>query len=79
MRHFAEPAGEDLIRGVIGLLHDLDYEQYPQEHCHKTAEILTEKGVNAQYIRAIGSHGYGICTILSPRVRWRRHCIPSTS
>jgi putative nucleotidyltransferase with HDIG domain len=68
MRHFAELAGEDPDPwGVIGLLHDLDYEQYPQEHCHKTAEILTEKGVNAQYIRAIGSHGYGICTDIEPQ------------
>ncbi|NLL47558.1 MAG: HDIG domain-containing protein [Firmicutes bacterium] len=68
MRHFASLVGEDPETwGVIGLLHDLDYELYPDEHCHKTAEILGEKGVDHDYIRAICSHGYGICTDVEPQ------------
>lgn len=68
MRHFAELSGEDADEwGVIGLLHDLDYEQFPDQHCHKTAEILEEKGVDAKYIRAVCSHGYGICTDIEPQ------------
>lgn len=67
MRHYAELAGENPDEwGVIGLLHDLDYEQFPDQHCHKTAEILEEKGVNEKYIRAVCSHGYGICTDTEP-------------
>jgi len=68
MRHFAELAGQDPDEwGTIGLLHDLDYEQFPDQHCHKTAEILEEKGVDAAYIRAVCSHGYGICTDIEPQ------------
>lgn len=68
MRHYAELSGEDPEEwGAIGLLHDLDYEQFPTEHCHKTAEILAEKGADPTYIRAIGSHGYGICTDIEPQ------------
>jgi len=49
------------------LIHDLDYERFPQEHCHKTEEILTERGWPAEYIRAVVSHGWGICTDVEPR------------
>ncbi|NLL43933.1 MAG: HDIG domain-containing protein [Firmicutes bacterium] len=70
MMHFAKLAGEDPQQwGVIGLLHDLDYEQFPNQHCHKTAEILAEKGVDEQYLRAVCSHGFGICTDIEPRSR----------
>lgn len=70
MRHFAELAGEEPDQwGVIGLLHDLDYERYPEEHCHKTAEILAEKCVDPEYIRAACSHGYGICVDIEPQSR----------
>ncbi|GAG55920.1 unnamed protein product [marine sediment metagenome] len=45
MRYFARKRGEDEEKwGVIGLIHDLDYEQFPEEHCHKSEEILKEKG-----------------------------------
>ncbi|HBG02285.1 MAG TPA: hydrolase [Firmicutes bacterium] len=68
MRHFAELSGENPDEwGVIGLLHDLDYEQYPDEHCRKTAEILEEKGVDGEYIRAVCSHGYGVCADIEPK------------
>ena len=68
MRHFASffaPEEKDTW-GIIGLLHDLDYEQYPEEHCHKTESILKEKDVDPVWIRAIISHGYGICTDIKP-------------
>ncbi len=68
LRHFARLSGEDEeMWGVIGLLHDLDYELYPDQHCQKTAEILTDKGIDPEYIRAIVSHGYGICTDIEPK------------
>lgn len=67
MRHFAEKNGEDPdYWAVVGLLHDLDYEKYPEEHCVKTREILEDKGYEEDIIRAIESHGYGICTEVEP-------------
>ena len=63
MRHFAALNGEDPdLWGVVGLLHDLDYEQYPDQHCAKVQEILGEKGVDEAVIRAVASHGYGMCS-----------------
>lgn len=53
--------------GVIGLLHDLDYEQFPDRHCHKSAEILREQGWPEEYVRAVMSHGWGICTDVEPK------------
>ncbi len=67
MRHFARKYGADEEKwGIVGLLHDLDYEQYPEEHCHKAAEILREHGYNEEIIRAMMSHGYGIVTDVEP-------------
>lgn len=67
MRHFAQKFGEDPDKwGVIGLIHDLDYEQYPDEHCKKTEEILRAEGWPEEYIRAVISHGYGIVTDVQP-------------
>jgi putative nucleotidyltransferase with HDIG domain len=68
MRYFARQYGEDeTVWGIIGLIHDLDYEQYPDQHCAKTEEILRENGWPEDYIRAVISHGYGICTDVEPR------------
>jgi len=68
MRYFARQYGEDeTVWGIIGLIHDLDYEQYPDRHCAKTEEILREHGWPEEYIRAVISHGYGICTDVEPR------------
>ena len=68
MRYFARKYGEDeSVWGIIGLIHDLDYEQYPDEHCIKTEAILRENGWPEVYIRAVVSHGYGICTDVEPR------------
>jgi len=67
MRYFAEKRGEDPdYWALVGLLHDLDYEKYPAEHCIKTREILEKKGYEESFIRAIESHGYGICTEVEP-------------
>jgi len=67
MRYCARKHGEDEEKwGVIGLIHDLDYEQYPGQHCSKTREILEEKGWPEEYIRAVVSHGWGICSDVKP-------------
>lgn len=67
MRYFAEKAGEDIEKwGVIGLCHDLDYEKYPDQHCTMTRKILEEKGWPESYIRAIVSHGWGMCSDVEP-------------
>jgi len=68
MRYCARKQGEDEEKwGVIGLVHDLDYEQFPQQHCHKTEEILRSRNWPVDYIRAIMSHGWGICTDVEPK------------
>ncbi len=69
MRHFAKlksPQEEELW-GVVGLLHDLDYEKYPDQHCTKVREILGEKGVDQDVIRAVASHGWGMCSEVEPQ------------
>ncbi|WP_456391569.1 HDIG domain-containing metalloprotein [Nitratifractor sp.] len=67
MRHFAAKAGEDQEKwGIVGLLHDLDYEKYPDEHCHKAAEIMRQRGYDEETIRAMMSHAWGICTDVEP-------------
>ena len=67
MRYFARQRGEDEEKwGTIGLIHDLDYEQFPDQHCHKTEEILRENNWPEEYIRAVVSHGWGICTEVKP-------------
>jgi putative nucleotidyltransferase with HDIG domain len=67
MRYMAQKRGEDVEKwGIIGLVHDLDYERYPEEHCTKTREILTEHGWPAEYIHAVMSHGWGLVTDVEP-------------
>jgi len=68
MRYFARQRGEDEEKwGIIGLVHDLDYEQFPEEHCRKTEEILKEHAYPQEYIRAVVSHGWGICSNVEPQ------------
>lgn len=68
MRHFATLyKGENPDEwGIIGLVHDLDYEMYPDEHCQKTKEILEANNWSDESIRVIMSHGYEICTDVEP-------------
>lgn len=73
MVHFAELFGEDKEKwGIIGLIHDLDYEKYPEEHCTKTKEILEERNWPEDYIRAVVSHGWGICSDVEPVERMEK-------
>ena len=67
MRHFANLSGEDEEKwGVIGLIHDLDFEKYPEEHCKMTEKILRENNWPEDYIRAVLSHGWKLVTDVEP-------------
>jgi predicted hydrolase (HD superfamily) len=67
MRYIARKNGEDEdMWGIIGLIHDLDYEMYPEEHCRKTEQIMRDNDWPEVYIRAVISHGYGICSDTEP-------------
>ena len=73
MRYFAEQYGEDVEKwGVIGLCHDLDYEQFPDQHCIMTRKILEAENWHETYIRAIVSHGWGICSNVEPLERMEK-------
>jgi putative nucleotidyltransferase with HDIG domain len=70
MRYFARSMGQDEEKwGVIGLVHDLDYERFPAQHCKKSAQILEERGWPEEYVRAVVSHGWGKCTDVEPRTQ----------
>ena len=67
MRWFAKENGEDAdFWGLCGLLHDVDFENWPQEHCLKAPELLAEVGASPEMVHAICSHGYGICCDVEP-------------
>ena len=69
MRWYAKELGfgdEEEYWGITGLLHDIDFEQWPEEHCKKAPELLREAGVGEDMIRSICSHGYGLCCDVCP-------------
>ena len=67
MRHFAVLFGGDAEEwGCIGLLHDVDFEKYPEEHCKRTRGILEPEGISESWIRAIESHGFGLVNDVKP-------------
>ena len=69
MRFFAKSLGyldEEEYWGIVGLLHDIDFELYPEEHCKKAPELLAAGGVGDDMIHSICSHGYGICCDAEP-------------
>jgi len=67
MRYFAELKGEDVeYWGNVGLLHDVDYEEFPEQHCFKVVDILKSEGIEDDFIKSIQSHGYGLCTEVVP-------------
>lgn len=67
MRHVARKKfADEKLWGVIGLVHDVDYEEHPEEHLRHTPGILRSQGWPEEYIRAVASHGWGLCTDLEP-------------
>jgi len=68
MRYFAKNLNENDVEkwAIIGLLHDIDYEKYPDKHCLKVRNILSPYGFPVEYLRAIESHGYRITTDIEP-------------
>ena len=70
MRYFARTLGygeEEDYWGITGLLHDIDFELYPEQHCRKAPELLRAGGVGEDMIDSVCSHGYGICCDVEPR------------
>lgn len=69
MRYFADKLGytdEIDFWGIVGLLHDLDFEKYPEEHCIKSQEIMRERNIDERIIHATASHGYAITVDIAP-------------
>ncbi|MCM1166706.1 MAG: hydrolase [Lachnospiraceae bacterium] len=69
MRYFARELGysdEEELWGVVGLLHDLDFERFPEQHCVKEQEIMRERGVDEKIVHATASHGYGLTVDITP-------------
>ena len=69
MKYFVRKLGygeEEDFWGIVGLLHDLDFEQFPDQHCIKEQEIMAERGVDPRIIRAAASHGYGLTVDIKP-------------
>jgi predicted hydrolase (HD superfamily) len=67
MRFMAIKAGDDVEKwGIIGLIHDLDYEMYPDQHCTMTRKIMSENNWPEEYIRAVVSHGWGLVSDIEP-------------
>ena len=69
MRYFARELGygqEENFWAVVGLLHDLDFEQYPQEHCIREQQLMQDAGLEPEVIHAAVSHGYGLCCDIKP-------------
>jgi len=68
MHHMARKLGQDEEPwGLIGLVHDLDYEKFPEEHCVKVRELLASHEWPEAWIRAVVSHGWGLCSDVEPR------------
>ena len=69
MRYFAKELGysdEEEFWGIVGLLHDLDFEQFPEQHCIKEQEIMREHGIDERIIHATASHGYALTVDIEP-------------
>ena len=75
MRWFAKELGyaqEEEYWGIVGLLHDIDFELYSQEHCQKAPQLLRQGGVGEEMIYSICSHGFGICSDLEPKLEMEK-------
>ena len=73
MRWFAQENGENAdFWGLCGLLHDVDFEKWPEQHCRKAPELLAEVNASAEMVHAICSHGYGICCDVEPTAQMEK-------
>jgi predicted hydrolase (HD superfamily) len=73
MRYVARKRGHDEEKwGVIGLVHDLDYGRYPDQHCVMTERLLRDRGWQEEYVHAVLSHGWGLCTDVEPQHEMER-------
>ena len=73
MRWFAQENGEDAdFWGLCGLLHDVDFEKWPEQHCQKAPELLAEVNASVEMVHAICSHGYGICCDVEPTAQMEK-------
>ena len=73
MRCFAEQRGYDPeFWGIVGLLHDIDFEQWPEQHCVKCIELLQSAHATPELIHAVCCHGYGICTDVEPTLQMEK-------
>lgn len=82
MRWYAEKLGygdEADFWETVGILHDLDFEMYPDEHCIKSQEIMKSLDLDDRLIRATASHGYGICVDIKPEHEMEKYCLPPMS
>ena len=84
MRWYANELGygdEADFWALAGLLHDLDFEMYPDQHCIKSQEIMRERGIDEKLIHATASHGYGLVShwMWSRCMRWKKFCLLPTS
>ena len=82
MRWFAQDQGygeEEDFWGIAGLLHDIDFEQWPEQHCVKASELLREGGADESIIHAVCSHGWAIAWISSRSTRWKSCCMQPMS
>lgn len=69
MKYFANELGyaeEEELWGIVGLLHDLDFEQFPEQHCIREQEIMRERGIDERIIHATASHGYELTVDIKP-------------
>ena len=75
MAWFAKENGEDAeFWGLCGLLHDVDFEMYPEEHCVKAPELLAEINASEEMVHAICSHAYGSCSDVEPIHLMEKSC-----
>lgn len=73
MKEFAKDINEDPeYWGLVGLLHDIDFEEYPEEHCKKAPELLKEVNASDDFINSVCSHGYGICVDIKPEAKMEK-------
>lgn len=82
MRRFADElgyGGEKDFWGIAGLLHDLDFEKYPEQHCVKCQEIMKERGLDERLIHAVACHGYASASTSGRSTKWKRSCSPATN